>query len=219
MKTNQKVVFAVMLTALSGPGFGGPALAVDVTGASVGWRLDGTGRYPNADPPLRWAPDQNVLWATPTPAGSNCTPVIWGDRIFITAEEAELICIHKVDGRILWQASNDYDDFMSAQDLARIDEAKRVDEQLGALNAKRGEIDGQLNKLERAEKVDQSKVAVVKKQRTDLEGQIAHLTEALEALAAFVKPRPHASNGYATATPVTDGHRVCAVFGTGVAVC
>ena len=33
--------------------------------SSAGWRMDGTGRYPDARPDTQWSPVTNVLWATP----------------------------------------------------------------------------------------------------------------------------------------------------------
>jgi outer membrane protein assembly factor BamB len=55
--------------------------------------------------PLEWSRDNNIAWrlALPGPAGS--TPVIWGDRIFLTsADGADLLflCV-RTDGTELWR--------------------------------------------------------------------------------------------------------------------
>jgi hypothetical protein len=48
----------------------------------VGWRTDGTGRYPDAQPPTEWSAQSNVVWKTPLPKPSNATPILVGDRLF-----------------------------------------------------------------------------------------------------------------------------------------
>lgn len=60
--------------------------------------------------PLAW--DQ--IWKTPLPGKGNSAPVVWGDRIFVTAEgprpdasdsgpERFLIALNRTDGRIEWK--------------------------------------------------------------------------------------------------------------------
>lgn len=44
----------------------------------------GTGVSPNASPPLEWSEDHNVLWKRALPGVGHATPVVWGDRIFVT---------------------------------------------------------------------------------------------------------------------------------------
>ena len=72
-------------------------------GDIVGWRSDWTGKYTTAKPVLEWSANKNVVWKTPTPAWGNALPVIVGDRIFICAEPAALICVNKTDGKIVWK--------------------------------------------------------------------------------------------------------------------
>ena len=76
------------------------------TGQTVGWRTDGTGRYPDATPAIQWSGTRNVAWATPMPSWSNSTPVITGDRLFICSEPATLLCLRVSDGKIFWQREN-----------------------------------------------------------------------------------------------------------------
>jgi outer membrane protein assembly factor BamB len=35
--------------------------------------------------PATWGPDKNIVWKTPLPSWSGGTPVIWGDKIFVTS--------------------------------------------------------------------------------------------------------------------------------------
>jgi len=44
----------------------------------------GTGVGPTADPPVAWSEKQNVRWKIPIPGKGHSTPVVWGERIFIT---------------------------------------------------------------------------------------------------------------------------------------
>src|SRR6516225_2365845 len=35
--------------------------------------------------PLQWGETENVLWKTKLPGAGNSTPIVWGDRVFLTA--------------------------------------------------------------------------------------------------------------------------------------
>ena len=35
--------------------------------------------------PLTWSGTENIVWKTPLPSWSGATPIIWGDRIFVTS--------------------------------------------------------------------------------------------------------------------------------------
>ena len=83
------------------------AVALGVAEAGeTGWRTDGTGRYPDATPPVTFAPGENAVWATPLPSWSNASPVLVGDRIFTCAEPDTLIALEKTTGKILWQKAH-----------------------------------------------------------------------------------------------------------------
>jgi outer membrane protein assembly factor BamB len=50
------------------------------------WRgPEGNGISRATNLPVSWAPDKNIVWKTELPAWSGSTPVIWGDRIFLTS--------------------------------------------------------------------------------------------------------------------------------------
>ena len=34
--------------------------------------------------PLTWSESENVLWKTPIPGLAHSSPVVWGDRVFVT---------------------------------------------------------------------------------------------------------------------------------------
>ncbi len=80
--------------------------AAATAGEVVGWRTDGTGMYPDSDPPIEWSTTQNVLWKLPLPGWGNAIPVISGDRMFFTSEPDTLICVSLSQRKILWQRAN-----------------------------------------------------------------------------------------------------------------
>ena len=55
-------------------------LALSVSGSAMsqsplGFRTDGTGRYPDTNPPLHWSTDKNVVWKINL-TKSNAIPVL-----------------------------------------------------------------------------------------------------------------------------------------------
>ncbi len=44
-----------------------------------------TGAAPLASPPLEWSETDNVRWKTALPGHGHSTPIVWGDRLFVTA--------------------------------------------------------------------------------------------------------------------------------------
>lgn len=73
------------------------------------WRgPSGQGHSDDLRVPLSWSEKDNVLWKTALPGNGNSTPVVWGDRIFLTAAgtggtERHVLCISAADGKVLWQ--------------------------------------------------------------------------------------------------------------------
>ena len=43
-----------------------------------------TGVGPLADPPITWSEQKNIRWRTPLPGKGHSSPIVWGDRIFLT---------------------------------------------------------------------------------------------------------------------------------------
>lgn len=44
----------------------------------------GTGAAPGSDPPVEWSETKNIRWKVALPGKGHSTPIIWGDRIFLT---------------------------------------------------------------------------------------------------------------------------------------
>jgi len=58
------------------------------------------------NPPVKFGPEQNVLWKTPVPSGHS-SPCVWGDHIFLTGytkekKELQVFCIDRSSGNIRW---------------------------------------------------------------------------------------------------------------------
>ena len=67
----------------------------------------GQGVSAERDVPLEWAEDKNVAWKTPIPGEGWSSPVVWGDRAFVTAATdggatCHVICVDANTGKILW---------------------------------------------------------------------------------------------------------------------
>jgi outer membrane protein assembly factor BamB len=63
--------------------------------------------------PVEWDREKNVRWRVPLPDRGNSTPIIFGDRVFITqAIEKEgwrgLMCFNREDGKLIWKTGVTY---------------------------------------------------------------------------------------------------------------
>src|SRR5437667_10820804 len=45
----------------------------------------GTGVAPHAQPPVEWSDTKNIRWKTVLPGRGHSTPIVWGERIFVTS--------------------------------------------------------------------------------------------------------------------------------------
>ncbi len=90
----------------------------------------GTGVAIDADPPVEWSEGKNIRWKTALPGKGHSTPIVWGDRIFLTAgipvgeslepryskaagahdnlpvthvQEFAVLAVGRRDGKLLWQ--------------------------------------------------------------------------------------------------------------------
>ena len=74
-----------------------------------GWRGDGSGIAPDSSNlPTRWDSHTNIAWNTAIPDSGNSSPVIWGDKVFLTCfgeqgKKRSILCLNLRDGRILWR--------------------------------------------------------------------------------------------------------------------
>ena len=55
--------------------------------------------------PTKWGREQHVAWRLPLPGDAGATPVVWGERIFLTSPDGNdfvLMCV-STDGKELWR--------------------------------------------------------------------------------------------------------------------
>lgn len=65
----------------------------------------GPGEYPD-----KWSDTENVLWKVPVPGKGNSSPIIWKDRLFLTAsydqgKKRSLLCFDRGNGKTLWECA------------------------------------------------------------------------------------------------------------------
>jgi len=74
-----------------------------------GWRGPrGDGVSGETNVPVRWSSTENVAWKVPIPGVGHSSPVIWGDRVFVTTyieqgNRRVLMCLDRLSGKLLWE--------------------------------------------------------------------------------------------------------------------
>ena len=63
------------------------------------------GGYPDT-----WSATENVLWKTPVPGSGNSSPIVWGDRVFVTTayeggRRVSVLAYRRSDGQLLWETA------------------------------------------------------------------------------------------------------------------
>ncbi len=92
------LAFAAPALTANWPGFRGP---------------HGNGAADEKTLPLQWGPKDNIAWKVALPGPGASSPIIWGDRVFVTAftgtKASEIIrhilCFDRGTGKNLWQKS------------------------------------------------------------------------------------------------------------------
>lgn len=182
-------------------------LSLAFAGEVRGWRHDGTNAWPGELASLDAAPTTT----TALPAWANASPVVVGDTVCFTAEPTTLGCASRSTGRILWTAAHPVLDALPAEAAtplrAQLADAERAEAALA-------EVSRAYSAARREARAASSAEAKV----TALAAELDRLRTAIEAVAWFRTPPDREIIGYASATPVSDGARVYALFGNGVVV-
>ena len=69
------------------------------------WRGPNNDGMARGDVPLEWSETKNVVWKVKMPGKAGATPVIWGDRLFVSSGDGKdnvLLCLD-TDGKTLWK--------------------------------------------------------------------------------------------------------------------
>ncbi len=77
---------------------------------NIGWRGDGSGRFPDATPPIEWDGEtgKNILWKTKVGLSKFSSPVFVNGKILVVAEPAQLVCVDAESGKVLWSRTNGF---------------------------------------------------------------------------------------------------------------
>jgi outer membrane protein assembly factor BamB len=72
------------------------------------WRgPGGQGVAADGNYPDRWSDKENVRWKTDVPGRGHSSPIVWGDRIFLTTGYSDgrvsVLCFSRTDGQRLWE--------------------------------------------------------------------------------------------------------------------
>ena len=59
------------------------------------------------DIPLRWSATHNIAWKTPIPGQGHSSPIVYGNRVYVTTAVDEgislhLLCIDVETGKVYW---------------------------------------------------------------------------------------------------------------------
>ncbi|MBM4041764.1 MAG: hypothetical protein FJ290_24975 [Planctomycetes bacterium] len=146
--------------------------------------------------------ETNIAWMAKLTERSNASPIVVGDRIFVCSEPDELVCINKLDGRVLWRRSNGFYDATPEAERAR---NPVLQEKLAPLAEKLLATESFAERLALRRQMRELLLGVDKaKYEMKVEGhKVSHLPIV----------------GWTTPTPVSDGRLVYVWFTHGVAAC
>src|SRR5262245_50959156 len=93
----------------------GHVLAVAHAEPWPGWRGQrGDGISSETNVPLVWSETENIRWKLPLSGPGNSSPIVWGDRVFLTqsldkkGHKRAIFCIDRAKGTIRWQREVEY---------------------------------------------------------------------------------------------------------------
>ena len=140
--------------------------------------------------PVRWSANENVKWSVPIAGQGWSSPIVWGDTVFVTSA---------ISGRPFKKPTpglygNEYIAEMQAQGLSNDEISKRA-------QARDNEVPAESD--------------AIRYMVYALDGKTGKIKWEREAIKTTPFGGRHRKNTYASETPVTDGERVYAWFGTG----
>jgi len=78
------------------------------------WRgPDVNGVATESNLPLKWSDKENVRWRVALPGPGNSSPIVWGERVFVTQavqkeKRRTVMCYDRSSGKLLWQSGATY---------------------------------------------------------------------------------------------------------------
>ncbi len=212
MKHPMRITFAILsIFVIVAPTIGQPP---------IGWRIDGTGRFPLADPPKVWGLDKNVVWKTPLSNFSVASPIIVGEKIFVCSEPNALICINKADGKILWQKDCSYADVPWTEAEKTRLAAERAQDSIWAKEQQTREQ--KASALNKEILLDKAKAKELRPLIDALRTQADEFKQKRKSLAHLMRatnPARDGTAGYSQCTPVSNGKQVFVMYGNCLVAC
>ena len=99
---------------------------MDKTQNWAAFRGDGTSLSSAQHLPTTWSDEKNIAWSAELPGYGQSSPVIWGDRVFVTTMQGEMknvptvICVGLDDGKVVWKK-----EFKATQEIKASDYVTR----------------------------------------------------------------------------------------------
>ena len=183
----------------------------------VGWRYDGTGRFPGPAPVTSWdvATGKNILWRTPMPRWGNASPVVVVGKVIVTGEPDRVYALDAATGQQVWET--DISLLHLLGDEGQPLRARKAEKD--ALELKTWEIDRQVDALDELDdEASKEKAKALKAEARDAAKRIKELEAELSEPTGTLKQKWR-TIGYSMATPVTDGTHVWVKSGTGAVAC
>ncbi|HMV69072.1 MAG TPA: PQQ-binding-like beta-propeller repeat protein [Myxococcota bacterium] len=176
-----------------------------------GWRNDGTNVFPQAAITSLGAEGATV-WSAPLGTWGNASPVLVGGRVCTTWEPTRIGCFDAATGRAVWKGDNDVLDALPA-DLAAI--IRPQVEAAAQAETKLAELKRTYSGLQRdARRAPDD--AALQARLVETAAEMDRLKTTVDSVVDYRTPADKEIIGYASATPVSDGAALYAVFGTGV---
>ena len=91
----------------------------------AGLQGDGSGHFPGASPVAEWdfRTGRNIVWRCRLPGWGYSSPILVGDRVFVTVDWSKLICVDARTGKILWARDNETFDLVGGD---RADHLRKI---------------------------------------------------------------------------------------------
>ncbi|MBM4093796.1 MAG: hypothetical protein FJ276_30975, partial [Planctomycetes bacterium] len=116
--TNQREIASSCAVTVAGRASAPPSLAARsapllaaATACAENWAQfrgpTGQGHSTETGLPLKWSATENVVWKTPIPGESWSSPIVWGDRVFLTTatdngQSCRVLALERESGAIAW---------------------------------------------------------------------------------------------------------------------
>jgi len=71
-----------------------------------GWRGDGRGISSEKNLPVKWSENEGIKWKTPIPGAGHSSPIVWGNRVFLSTAAAKDPNVETFQGGITFMAGN-----------------------------------------------------------------------------------------------------------------